>query len=380
MSKVPLWGWLCLWACVAVAQPAFAHKPSDSYLNLKLADERVEGQWDIALRDLDYAIGLDGDDDGAITWGEVRSRQAQIADYALARLKLAADGNSCPPNLHALLIDRHSDGAYAVLRFAADCGRPPVALSVDYNLFFDLDPQHRGLLQLQAEDGGPVRTAILGPDSRSQRLEVRSAPWVQFFDFVREGVWHIWIGFDHILFLLTLLLPALFVRKDGRWKTLGEFREVFLNVVKVVTAFTVAHSITLGLAALGVVELPSRWVESAIAASVILAALNNLFPIVENRRWAIAFGFGLIHGFGFASVMADLGLAKENLVLSLLGFNLGVEVGQLAIVAVFLPIAFWLRDSWFYRRVVFTGGSVAVAGIAAVWLAERLFDWQLLAS
>ena len=112
---------------------------------------------------------------------------------------------------------------------------------------------------------------------------------------------------------------------------------------KVVTAFTVAHSITLSLAALGVISLPSRLVESAIAASVVLAALNNVCPVVYGGRWIIAFCFGLIHGFGFASVLTDLGLPQDSLLLALVAFNLGVELGQLAIVAVFLPIAYALR-------------------------------------
>jgi len=145
-----------------------------------------------------------------------------------------------------------------------------------------------------------------------------------------------------------------------------------------VTAFTVAHSITLTLAALSIVALPSRWVESGIALSVVLAALNNLFPIVANGRWMAAFGFGLLHGFGFAGALQDLGLPTGSLALSLAAFNLGVESGQLAIVLVFLPLAFALRSTWTYRRLVFAGGSVAIAAIASVWLVERAFDVPLL--
>jgi hypothetical protein len=121
-------------------------------------------------------------------------------------------------------------------------------------------------------------------------------------------------------------------------------------------------------------------VESAIAASVVLAAANNLKPMVERRRWMVAFGFGLIHGFGFASVLAELGLPRETLVLSLLGFNLGVEVGQLAIVAAFLPLAYWLRDGVFYRRGVFIGGSLATLTIALIWFVERAFDLRILSA
>jgi hypothetical protein len=149
-------------------------------------------------------------------------------------------------------------------------------------------------------------------------------------------------------------------------------------VLKVVTAFTVAHSITLGLATLGVIELPSRWVEAAIAASVVLAALNNLFPLVLGRRWLVAFGFGLIHGFGFASVLADLGLPREALLLALVGFNLGVECGQLAIVALFLPLAYALRRTRLYRLWIFGAGSALIAVVAALWLSERVFNFKLL--
>jgi hypothetical protein len=149
--------------------------------------------------------------------------------------------------------------------------------------------------------------------------------------------------------------------------------------LKIVTAFTLAHSITLSLATLGVFSLPSRWVESAIAASVVLAALNNLWPLFHGRRWAMAFAFGLIHGFGFASVLADLGLPQGTLALALVGFNVGVEIGQLAIVAAFLPLAFMLRDTRFYQRGVFVGGSAAIAMLAALWFAERAFALKLLA-
>lgn len=146
------------------------------------------------------------------------------------------------------------------------------------------------------------------------------------------------------------------------------------EVVKVVTAFTLAHSITLSLAALQIISLPSRLVESAIAASVVVAALNNLRGTIEGRRWVMAFVFGLLHGFGFASVLADLGLPQNALVLALVGFNVGVEIGQLAIVAVFLPLAFWLRPTRFYRVGVLKVGSLLVAMLASWWLAQRLFD------
>jgi hypothetical protein len=228
---------------------------------------------------------------------------------------------------------------------------------------------------------GVSRSAVLDPQAPPQHFDLaRANRWSQFADYLREGVWHIWIGLDHVLFMLSLLLPAVMLWQGLRWQAVDDFRAAFWDVFRIVTSFTVAHSITLTLAALHVISLPSQWVESAIAASVVLAALNNLKPLVHSRRWLVAFGFGLIHGFGFATVLVELGLPDDALALSLLGFNLGVEVGQLAIVAVFLPLAYALRGSRFYRRTVMVGGSVAVALVAAVWFVERAFDVSLLSA
>jgi HupE/UreJ protein len=366
-----------------VATTTQAHKPSDSYLALSVEGAALRGQWDIALRDLEFALGLDADGNGDITWGELKAKRREIESYAFSRLILLADEKPCSLAPTDFLVDDHSDGAYAVLRFAAQCGavggRPasvPDAVGIRYRLFFDLDPTHRGLLRL--ERGGATQSGVLSPAQPALAFRAgQAAPLAQFLDYLREGVWHIWIGFDHILFLVSLLLPAVLILKNKTWHPAQRFRDTFWDVLKVVTSFTVAHSLTLSLAALSVIALPSRLVESTIALSVLLAALNNLQPVVAGRRWAVAFAFGLVHGFGFASVLADLGLPQGALLLSLVGFNLGVELGQLVIVAAFLPFAYALRGSWLYRRVVFTGGSAAIALVAGIWLAERALDMKL---
>ncbi|MGH8809974.1 MAG: HupE/UreJ family protein, partial [Noviherbaspirillum sp.] len=250
-------------------------------------------------------------------------------------------------------------------------------LEIRYQLLFDLDPQHKGLLRLERDD--LTTTAIFSPEHAGQEFAAAHAdPLRQFADYLQHGVWHIWIGFDHILFLLSLLLPAVLVFNDKQWTSSDSFRSSFVEVLKIVTAFTLAHSVTLTLATLNVMTLPSRWVESAIAASVVVAALNNVFPLFQRRRWIAAFAFGLIHGFGFASVLADLGLPRSALLLALVGFNLGVEVGQIAIVAVFLPLAYALRQTWVYRKMVFNAGSMLIAVVASIWLAERALDMKLI--
>lgn len=357
---------------------AHAHKPSDSYLALQMQAGGVRGQWDIALRDLEFAIGLDANGDGEITWGELSARHDAIAAYALARLRLATGDAACALRATDHLVDQHSDGAYAVIRFEAACPERAGKLTVGYSLFFDLDPTHRGLARIETE--GVTQTAVFSPERRRQHFDL-AAPSVvqQIIAYGREGIWHIWIGYDHVLFLLSLLLPSVWVREGSGWRPAPRFGPAFWDVFKVVTAFTIAHSITLSIAALEIVTLPSRLVESVIAASVLLAALNNPFPLVIGRRWLIAFCFGLIHGFGFASVLTDLGLPRGALVSSLFGFNLGVELGQLAIVSAFLPVAYALRNTWFYGRVVFAAGSILIAVFAVIWLAERALNVSLFA-
>ena len=368
---------LCLLALLLCQLPALAHKASDSYLMVNVQGATVRTQWDIALRDVDFALGLDENGNGEITWGELRVRKAELGAWAVSRLDLQR-GGACTSQLDTLQVDDHTDGGYAVLGIQSTCPADAGPFSLGYRLLFDLDAQHRGLLRLTLD--GAEHSAVMAPENRQMQWQSGTSSGLeQLRQYMVEGVWHIWIGFDHILFLLGLLLPAVLVREGGRWRGVTHLKLAFKEVAWVVTAFTVAHSVTLSLAALGWVSLPSRLVESVIALSVLLAAANNLMPVVVHKRWLAAFVFGLIHGFGFASVLAELGLPADTLVLSLVGFNVGVELGQLAIVAVFLPLAFVLRHTPFYSRGIFVGGSVLIMLISAVWLAERVFDLNLLA-
>ena len=219
-----------------------------------------------------------------------------------------------------------------------------------------------------------MRIAIFKAAARVQEIDLEgTSRWRSFVAITREGIGHIWAGYDHLLFLLALLLPSVLLRRDASWEPLPRFRPVMLDVLRVVTSFTAAHSITLSLAALQVVSLPSRFVESAIAASVIVAAVNNVVPFLERDRWVAAFALGLLHGFGFSATLIDLGLPRSHLVPTLFGFNLGVEIGQIAVVLAFLPVAFALRGTLAYRRLALVGGSCVITAVASAWLVERAF-------
>ena len=356
--------------------PSYAHKPSDSYISLYKEGSSIHAKWDIALRDLDYAIGLDDNGDGNLTWGEIKSHHKEISNLALKHFRMKVANEYCSNNLIEQLVDNHSDGAYMVLHFIIDPPgkiKAPKVFDLEYDLFFDFDPQHRGLLNIKHKEN--TLTGIFSPEKSIQHFNLNSfSPFYQLAEFVREGIWHIWVGFDHILFLLALLLPAVLFRNGNRWEPVSDFKKALWNVFKIVTAFTIAHSVTLTLAVLGIVQLPSRLVESLIAVSVVIAAINNIFPVMKDNRWIAAFFFGLIHGFGFASVLLDIGLPKNTLLLSLFGFNFGVEIGQLVIVSIFMPIAYSLRYSWAYQKPVLIAGSLSITLLASLWFIERAFN------
>ena len=333
--------------------PAWAHKPSDAHLSLDVHGDRVTGRLDIAVRDLEGALSID-DGDGQITWGELQAAAPRITTYIEQRVAIAADGTPCTLDLGTAKLVDLSDGAYWAVPVSAACTRTPHTFDVTYQLLFDLDAQHRGLVHVDGQtvimrDGAPVH--------------IQLGAGTSILSFVRYGIWHIWMGLDHVLFLVCLILPSVWKRDSLR----KAGREVF----EIVTAFTLAHSITLVISAVGLLRFPSRYVETAIALSVVAAALNNVVRAVD-ARWAVAFSLGLLHGFGFSSVLIDLGLPSHELIGALLGFNVGVELGQAAIVLVAIPLLYAIRRTFAYQALLW-GGSGAVACIAAIWSYQRCF-------
>ncbi len=360
---------------------AHAHKASDSYLTLHVAEKTISGQWDIALRDLDLVLNLDRNADAVIDWGEVRVRHTEIAAYALQHLALSQGNSRCVLSVKEHMIDAHSDGAYAVMKLSGSCPASGETLSVKYSLLFDVDAQHRGLLKLESNNANHsgVISAVFASNSTTQSFTLRQPNNIaQFATYVADGVKHIAIGFDHILFLVVLLLPAVLIRTGRTWTPVADWRSALVNILKIITAFTIAHSLTLSLAATGMVHLPSRVVESIIAVSVLLTAADNLWPFLPKKRWLVAFVFGLIHGFGFASVLLDLQLPASALFVSLLGFNLGVEIGQLLLVLLLMPLAYVSRQTQGYSSVALRAGSIVIAVISLGWFIERSLNLQLM--
>lgn len=353
-----------------------AHKPSDSYLRMEVEGDTVAGRWDIALRDLHELVGLDPDGDGAVTWEEVERSRIAIMQAALPKLAVRNSRGTCPLQAGPLRIAEHTDGPYAAIAFSADCAAAVDQLTVRYDLLFELDPSHRGLLKLDL--GGRTYSGIFRPASRQfdVRLE-QAAAGPLFLTYLQQGAWHIWSGFDHLLFLFCLLLPAVLQRTRDGWAPAADARTAAMDLLRVITAFTIAHALSLSAAALDWLQLPTRWVESAVAATIIFAAVNNLLPLVQRRLWMLAFFFGLIHGAGYAGVLAGLGFSTGTLAMALLGFNLGVEGGQIVLAALCIPLAWWARNHILYRHMVVVPGSLLAILLGAWWLVQRLLNIRL---
>jgi hypothetical protein len=370
LTPVRAWMPLCLLLLLGMSMNAGAHVASNSFLTMRVEGASVEGAVELAIRDAEIAVGLDSNRDGEVSWGEVRAAEGALTVYLRQHLQLLANDARCTLRFGALKINERIDGNYLWQPFTAECPLQLQQLFVDYRVLDSEDPSHRGLLTLIAY--GSTQSAVLGGAQAIKRFDLaHPALWPAFAEYFQTGVWHIWSGIDHLLFLLSLLLPAVLIRREHRWQAVPQAVPALYNILKVVTAFTLAHSITLSLAAFDVVRLPSRLTESVIAGSIIIGALNNVFPLVTEARWRIAFAFGLLHGFGFAAVLSDMGLPRGARLLSLVAFNLGVEAGQLAVVLAIMPVAFALRASRFYQRAVMPWGSTAIAGLALVWFVER---------
>lgn len=365
------------------ARTASAHTLGQSYLFLEFLESGLSGWVEVTLVDLDRALGLETNGDGKISRDEVNAQIDRVRDYVQQRLSLSPHGASEAPivftdhEFRALPL-----GEYLMLRFRVNgLERAPPELAVGYRLLFDADPNHKGFLVIARNEitdyvnTGESVALVFSPSKMQQGLDLNEINvWSAFSSFVIDGAWHILIGLDHVLFLLALVLPAALTRRDRVWMPVDTLRAAMLQLVKVVTLFTIAHSITLSVAALGFIQLPSRLVESVIAASVLVAAANNIWPLLSARIGWIVFAFGLFHGIGFASVLAHLTSDRTQLVAKLIGFNLGVELGQLAVVLIAFPLLFHLRTRRYYRHALMPAASIAIGVLALAWLIERAFD------
>ena len=347
---------------------AEAHATSTSYLIATDSGQEVQLTWDFAVADTHWALDLDSDGNGEITWREIERRRDEIASLAISKLNIKRGANACMPALSDMLLTEHAGEPHVSLSLRAACTTAgPLNLSA--TVFFDKDATQRTLIDVTTPAG--QFTSILSPTNATWREPPAPSLLRTFETFVAQGLWHVWIGYDHLAFLLLLLLPGVLKSTGTSWQGTRNFRETASDLLRIITAFTLAHSITLALAATGTVHVPVRPVEIVIALSIVIAGLLNLFPGAARARLGLAFGFGLIHGFGFANALAELGSHGARLIPTLAGFNIGVELAQVSLVTILLPLLLRARHSSFYAWRFMPATSLVAAMAGAAWLAAR---------
>ena len=385
-----LWGalvptLLCAWPSLGAA-----HKASDAFLDLRRDGEAVAVRWDIALRDLDQVLDLDRNASGKLEWGEIEAQQERIRAYAFTSIQLSTTGGLCQDTSASQELARREDGTYAVLRWRAECPQLGSEINIQYRLLADVDPTHRALVSVSGAD---VKLSTLRPSAEAQAVSLQSRESgtrsYDLFGFFIEGFLHILHGFDHLAFLLALLIPGISVASVNQRRLAGTLSEL----LAIISVFTLAHSLTLGLTAFDLISLPSRLVESLIALSVIVAGAQAFLVAraasIQKRLEEVAnpwlgsvplwlvFAFGLVHGMGFGAALNNSGFGGRSALSALLGFNIGVEAGQLAVVAVALPLIWVLRSTMGFRRVILPGAAASVIVAGALWLFARAFDFEI---
>ncbi|NNF03811.1 MAG: HupE/UreJ family protein [Rhodothermales bacterium] len=380
---------LLLWVPDALAKK---HDRGQSYVYFRIHGDSVVVRVEITAEHLNEALGLDlATGDGvpvdsvlAHAGRNLDAIRAFIAEQLTLRIPGGAVLSTDFRDVAVLRVPRFGD----FLQLTYDVGGfedLPDRFEVTYTAMFDVDNQHRNMVLVEHDwrsttfNNESNVAFTLKPSEPTGILDLTGSTVMSgFAGMIGFGIEHILIGFDHILFLLALILPSVLYWEDRTWKPETRFRTAFINIVKIVTFFTLAHTITLSLAAMKVIVLPSILVESIIAASIAVAALHNLSPRFFRYEWLIAFVFGLFHGFGFAGLLEPLGLGREYTLLTLLGFNLGVEIGQVIIIAAVFPLLYMIRKWSMYRPLVLRAGSVALIAIAMFWFVERAFAPQIL--
>ena len=379
-----------------------AHRPDRSLIYLRVYETAgIEGRFEMNAIDVSNYLGIDLPKHPTVE--EVKVYEAQLQAYILKNAAFSSNNGNHKINFTGeISLLKINIGTFIGFHFELDNTTPlPDEMEVTFSIFLDENPAHSNGLGFEYNwKAGMINNEKIIALEFTQSYKTKTLSltdtslWKGFVEMVRQGIWHIWIGLDHILFILALILPSVVRRRKetqlpakgnkfisffklSSWEPVKKFRPAFWYILKVITFFTIAHTITLSLASLNLISLPSRIVESIIALSIGLAAYHNIRPIFKGRDWVIAFVFGLFHGFGFATVLSELGFNGEFLTLSLLGFNVGVEIGQVVIIALIFPILYFIRNLKLYP-ILLTILSVLLIFISLYWFVERSLDINLL--
>ena len=367
---------------LGMAPSASAHSVDQSYLFLDVTERALTGEVELNYADVSEVLGLSLDGSADENLAELESNFGLLESYVRDHLVIGDDWSYEVEGVELLSIEGFDDTGFAVLPIAVDPGTDatPRQFPVTFDPFFD-EIEGRDALLIISNDwsGGVVDNEAdwllrFAAGSRTQTVDLDDAGWTKnLVANIDVGVDHIRTGPDHIFFIFVLLLPSVLVFRR-RWWPSASFGSSLWRILKIVTMFTIAHSITFTLAGLDLIPLPSpKVVETVIAVSIAVAALHNIRPVVANREWLIAFIFGLFHGMGFASLLSELDASRSTQLVSLVGRNLGIEIGQAVVVLLVFPALFLLRRTIPYVPAMKIA-SALLGTLAMAWAVERIFE------
>ena len=367
---------------------ASAHNGKQSLVYLDVTATSLSGRVELAFGNITEVWGLEFSSDTESNQAILEENLATLQAYAGDHLAVGPQGgeswNLNFDGLEILIEEGETDINYALLPFTAVVGdEVPRDFEVTFDPFFDEIPGRDALLLIANDwENGIIENeeeslVAFDAGNRTRAVDLGdSSRWNNFSSSVELGLDHIRTGADHILFVLVLLLPSVLVFNNA-WKPARSFGGSLWRVLKIATMFTIAHSITFTLAGLGILPLPSsKIIETIIAASIAAAAIHNIRPVFPNREWLLAFAFGLFHGMGFASLVSGLEVSRGTQLVSLLGRNVGIEIGQAFVIVLVFPALFLLRRTLSYKP-VFVTGSLALTVISMAWMVERVFETDL---
>lgn len=355
---------LVLFAVFGLLNSVYAHDPGLSTAIVRLTPNQIEVTLGFSIVDTAEIVEIDKDRDAKISKEELADAVAQLEKRGTNALDVKLDGQPIVPAIVKCSFDPSDNASVTVTYTTPQYSK----LELRSKWLALLQPGHRQFLSIQGSNGNVLAERLLSANSDSVTIQmdpVNSKPETivrnnSFADFLVMGVKHIWTGYDHLLFLFGLLIVT----------------RNFASSVKIITCFTIAHSITLAVATLSLVQFSSRIVEPLIAASIVYVGIENLVRGDDPKgRWLLTFAFGLIHGFGFASVLRELGVGSNgnSIAIPLISFNLGVEIGQVAIAALVLPVIWKLRDNPIFIKRWVPACSVLVALLGGYWFVQRVW-------
>lgn len=378
-------------ASLTPAGTASAHRYDESYLYLDVGDNSLGGRVEMPYADLRTVFGLDLTGDADQIYAELEANLADLQAYADSQTSIGSGGATWQLDFDGLeLLDEAGVGengrGYAILPYRVALGglAVPERLEITFTPFLE-EITNRTNITLIANDW---KRGVVEEEANELLFHTLDEPsgvidlgdpdqWLNFRRSIDLGVDHIRTGPDHIFFVMVLLLPSVLVLSASRWQPVDRFGSSLWRVVLVATMFTIAHSITFTLAGLDLLPLPpSKLVETLIALSIAAAAIHNVRPVLGHREWAIAFVFGLFHGMGFAGLVAELDISRSTQLVSLLGRNVGIEIGQLIIIAITFPTLFLLRRTRAFMP-LFTIASLTLAALSLTWVWERVTETEV---